>query len=186
MKPVLSPVFKWHGLITAILWPILIIMQLHFSGYGLTLYLRDIPITGWIQAIFGGLPGNNAYNVPSNCGLPICGYPLTNTLHGAGGGLLALTISLAFATFQLGWYLFFTLLISVSIELIWEYWEVVAHVTRCVASAFPTVQVVCVEMLRIVLDQISDVICFMAVAVAVLCVLYIVDRRHPEVVLEQA
>ena len=179
-RHIVRPIFKYHVLAAVLSWLILIVAQLHLSGYGLTVYLQSFPLTGFVQGIFGWLPAMNAYNVPVNCGLPVCGYPLTNILHGLAGGLIALTVSIAFATFQMGWYLFFTLLISMSVSIAWEYWEVLAHVTQCVPANFPTVQAACAEMLRIVLDQINDVRYFMIGAMIILTILFIVDRRQME------
>jgi len=175
---IIRPVFKYHvGLVVAA-WAILLPLHIHLSGYGFTNYLQGSDI---LRPLLGWLPGANAYNTIENCGLPVCGYPLTNIFHGIAGGLVMLTVSLLFVSFSMGWYLFLSTIIAVIFPLAWEVWEIITHVTRCLPAAFATVAQACNECVRMLTDQIFDVAYALVAITIVAVILYVVDRRHPEI-----
>jgi len=176
-RMIIRPIFRWHFLSAAVLGFILVATHLHLSGYGLTAYVGQIPITGIFQFLFGWLPAVNAYNVPSNCGLPLCGYGLTNVLHGFGGFWLGWTIALAGVTFTMGWYLFSSFGSVVGIVLAWEKWELATHVTQCAATNFGSIAQVCDEMLRLINDTVNDIVGGVIGLTLALLLLYVVDKR---------
>ena len=175
---IIRPVFKFHVALVVVLWAILIPLHIHLSGYGFTNYLQG---SDFLRPLFGWLPAANAYNTIENCGLPICGYPLTNIFHGVAGGLIMLTDSLLFISFALGWYLFLSTIIAVIFPLVWEVWEILTHVTRCLPTDFSTVAQACNECVRMLTDQIYDVTYAVAAIIIVGVILYVVDRHGPEV-----
>jgi hypothetical protein len=151
-------------------------LHLHWSGYGLTAYVGALPITPFFKALFGWLPGLNAYNIAMNCGLSVCGYPLTNIMHGVAGGLIALTVTLLFVTFQMGWYLFLSSWLAMSFPLTWEWYELAHGVTRCNPADFGSIAQVCAEMMAINLDQLMDILYAFVAVILVLFAIWIVDK----------
>jgi len=171
---IIRPVFRFHVLAVVLGWLNLLPLHIHFSGYGLTKYLSFMD---WLRPAMAWVPGMNAYNVLSNCGLPLCGYPLTNLFHGLAGGLIALTVSLLFVTFNLGWYVALSSNSVFGIVIGWEQYEVVTKITRCLPSDFGSVAQVCAEMNRLLADTVADVGAGYVGAILTLAVLWFVDRH---------
>ena len=175
---IIRPVFRFHVALVVVLWAILLPLHLHFSGYGLTSYLSWLPINPQSMT---WLPGMDSYNVPTNCGLPLCGYPLTNLFHGFACVLVALTVALLFASFSLGWYLYLSSIATVAIALGWEVWEISTGITRCNPTLFGSVAQVCAEMMRSITDTVFDLVGGF-IGVLIVCLsLYVVDHHSPEV-----
>ena len=174
---IIRPIFKFHVALVVAFWAILLPLHIHLSGYGFTNYLQG---SDFLRSFLGWLPGANAYNMIENCGLPVCGYPLTNIFHGIAGGLVMLTVSLLFASFSLGWYLFISTTITTAFPLAWEVWEIVTNVTRCRPTDFATTAQACNECVRMLTDQIFDVTYAIIAVTIVGIVLCIVDRHSPE------
>jgi len=177
---IIRPVFRFHVALVVVLWAILLPLHIHLSGYGLTNYLWWMD---WLRPTMTalGIPGLNAYNIPVNCGLAVCGYTLTNWFHGAACVLVALTVALLFASFSLGWYLYLSSVATVAIALGWEVWEISTGITHCDATVFNSIAQVCGEMMRSLTDTVMD-LTYGFIGVFVVCmILFAIDRHAPEV-----
>jgi hypothetical protein len=82
---------------------------------------------------------------------------------------------------MMGWYCFFSFSSVATFVLGWEYWEVARKVTRCRPEDYATIAAACNEMMRIISDQVNDIIGGFIGALIVLAVLYVVDRHSLEI-----
>lgn len=168
-------IYPHHFSSTLTISSILLFLHVHFSGYGATKYLSFL--TG-LEQVMQWLPGENAYNLPISCGLPICGYPLTNFFHGlAGANILLLTAFFA-ADFLIAWYLCLTTNGFVAIALTWEFWELLTGITICRPGDFPNAILACAACEQMISDTVRDIACGFNGILIMAAFLVILDRHY--------
>jgi hypothetical protein len=166
--------FRYQLGLVAVLWPILFMLHVHWSGYGLTAYLWWMD---WLRSVMANVPGMNAYNVPADCGLALCGYPLTNLMHGMALMLIGLTVDLVFESLSLGWVGLLSYGITTGIAVLWEKYELLRGITILRPEAFPTVQAAVFEAKRLLNDTVDDILWGLAFLCLTFIALLIADHH---------
>jgi hypothetical protein len=166
--------FKYQAGLVALLWPSLFMLHVHWSGYGLTAYLWWMD---WLRSAMAAAPGMNAYNIPVNCGLALCGYPLTNLMHGVALMLIGMTVDLGLSTLSLGWVGLISFASTTGFAVGWEKYELLRGITILRPENFATVAQAVFEAMRLLNDTVDDILVGLVFLVATLCILLVLDAH---------
>jgi hypothetical protein len=173
MKVRIYRTFKYQAGFVAVFWPLILLIHFHWSGYGFTNYLQG---TEFLRPLLGWLPGANAYNTIENCGLPICGYPLTWLLHGVGLFLVGITLNLGFKDSN-PWKEGLLTSLVIWVAIIWEKWELLTGVTILRPELFGTIAQATNEGIRLLNDTVNDILFGGVFLTSFLITIVLLDRH---------
>ena len=165
--------FPYQAGLVAVFWPIAIFLHLHWSGYGLTNYLA---VVDWLHPLMQNVPGMNAYNIPAACGLSICGYPLTNLMHGMALVVVFLTIDLASKDLNVWKAGLIAFVGTIGFAVGWEKWELTKGVTILKPELFGSIEQLATEAMRLLNDTVDDILVGLIFLVVTMIIVMALDK----------
>ena len=165
--------FPYQVGLVVLLWPLLVILHLHWSGYGLTKYLSFMD---WLRPVMANVPGINAYNVPVACGLSLCGYPLTNLMHGMALIVVFLTIDLPSKDLNVWKAGLIAFVGTIGFGVGWEKWELAKGVTILKPESFGSTEQLATEAMRLLNDTVDDILFGLIFLIATMIIVMVLDK----------
>lgn len=183
MKIAVYRTFPYQVGLLAVLWPTLLLLHLHLSGWGTTLYIPidPTPFRSWAWY--------NLYNIPleqctrawyfglSWLQIGSCGYPLTNLMHGFALMLIGGTVNLFSKSLNPWKEAWFTFVFGLLPGILWEKWELLVGITILKPELFDTVQQATIEAMQLLNDTVDDILVGLIFLSLTVIVLVLADRH---------